>query len=71
LTGRSISEQELERPVINETKLDGTFDFEVKEPEHSRREALTHDFVERVLQQLDLVIAPAQRSVDTIVYRLR
>lgn len=43
----------------------------MKIPEHSPREALKHDFVERVLQQLGLVIAPAQRSVDTVVYRLR
>ncbi len=67
----TLLEQELDRPVINETKLDGTFDFEVKIPEHSPQAALKHDFVERVLQQLGLVIAPAQRSVDTIVYRLR
>jgi uncharacterized protein (TIGR03435 family) len=41
----NLLEQELDRPVVNETKLDGTYDFEVKMPEHSPREALKHDFV--------------------------
>ncbi len=30
-----------------------------------------NDFVKRLREQLGLVIAPAQRSVETVVYRQR
>jgi uncharacterized protein (TIGR03435 family) len=34
-------EQELDRPVVNETKLDGSFDFQVREPDSRRRSCLS------------------------------
>ena len=64
-------ERGLDRPVVNETKLDGQFDFEVKAPTLAFGQIPPPDFVERLREQLGLVIAPAQRNVETTVYRLR
>ncbi len=64
-------EWDLDRPVVNETKLDGKFDFEVKDPGLSAQRLPKGDFVQRLRDQLGLVIAPAQRYVETTVYRLR
>jgi uncharacterized protein (TIGR03435 family) len=64
-------EWDLDRPVVNETKLDGKFDFDVKDPELSSQQMPKGDFVQRLRDQLGLVIAPAQRYLETIVYRLR
>jgi uncharacterized protein (TIGR03435 family) len=64
-------ERTLDRPLINETKLDGRFDFRVPDPEFAPQELPKRDFVERLRNQLGLVIAPAQRSIETVVYRLR
>jgi uncharacterized protein (TIGR03435 family) len=64
-------EEDLDRPVVNETKLDGKFDFEVKDPAISAQQTPKGDFVQRLRDQTGLVIAPAQRYVETMVYRLR
>ena len=64
-------ESDLDRPVVNETKLDGKFDFEVKDPAIPAQQRPKGDFVQRLRDQLGLVIAPAQRYVETTVYRLR
>jgi uncharacterized protein (TIGR03435 family) len=64
-------ELDLDRPVVNETKLDGKFDFEVKDPAISAQQMPKGDFVQRLRDQMGLVIAPGQRYVETIVYRLR
>lgn len=64
-------EGSLDRPLVNETKLDGRFDFGVPDRELSRQELPKFDFVERLRNQLGLVIARAQRNVETVVYRLR
>jgi uncharacterized protein (TIGR03435 family) len=64
-------ERGLDRPVVNETKLDGSFNFEVKAPTLALQQMPPYDFVERLRVQLGLVIAPAQRNVETTVYRLR
>ncbi len=61
----------LDRPVVNETKLEGNFNFEVNAPTLALQQMPPHDFVERLREQLGLVIAPAQRNVETTVYRLR
>jgi uncharacterized protein (TIGR03435 family) len=66
-----MMEGDLDRPVVNETNLEGTFDFHVRKPELSPQELPKHDFVERLRNQLGLIITPAQRSVETIVYHLR
>ena len=64
-------ERGLDRPVVNETKLDGQFDFEVKAPTLASQQLPPGDFVARLREQLGLVTAPGQRNVETIVYRLR
>ena len=64
-------EWDLDRPVVNETKLVGQFNFEVKAPALAFGQIPPPDFVERLREQLGLVIAPAQRNVETTVYRLR
>ncbi len=64
-------ERGLDRPVVNETNLDGNFNFDVKAPSLALRQMPPGDFVQRLREQLGLVIAPGQRSVETTVYRLR
>jgi uncharacterized protein (TIGR03435 family) len=64
-------ERDLDRPIADETKLDGKFDFEVKDPAMAGQQRPKGDFVQRLREQMGLVIAPAQRYVETIVYRLR
>lgn len=64
-------ESDLDRPVINETKLDGRFEFHVRGGEAGPHELPKSDFVDRLREQLGLVIEPAQRNVETLVYRQR
>jgi len=64
-------ERGLDRPVVNETKLDGSFNFEVNAPTLALQKMPPYDFVERLREQLGLVIVPGQRNVETTVYRLR
>ncbi len=66
-----LLEKFLDRPVVNETGLAGRFDLEVSVPKRSRGESPKRDFVERLRNQLGLVITAAQRNVETIEYRLR
>lgn len=55
-------ESMLDRPVVNETSLKGEFLFHVEQSEASE-----NNFLERLHQQLGLVITPAQRNVETLV----
>jgi len=64
-------ERSLDRPLVNETKLDGRFDFQLPETERAPQEPPIFDFVERLREQLGLVITTARRSVETMVYRVR
>jgi uncharacterized protein (TIGR03435 family) len=66
-----VLEWGLDRPVVNETKLDGQFNFQVSAPERSSQQPPPHDFVERLREELGLAIVAAQRHVETTVYRLR
>lgn len=66
-----VLENDLDRPVINETKLDGRFQFQVRGGEAGRNELPKNDFVDRLRQQLGLIVTPAQRNVEMVVYRLR
>jgi len=59
-------ESVLDRPVVNETGLEGNFEWHV-EPEGG----LGNDFVERLRDQLGLSVAPAKRSVEIIVFDFR
>jgi uncharacterized protein (TIGR03435 family) len=56
----------LDRPVVNETGLEGEFKFQIASSEDSE-----NDFLERLRDQLGLVITPAQRNVETLVFESR
>jgi len=64
-------EDGLDRPLVNEAKFEGRFDFQLQEPELGPQGAPKSDFVERLREQLGLVITAARRSVETMVYRVR
>jgi len=55
-------EQALDRPVVNETHVEGEFKFHVKS---SGREA--NDFLVRLGEETGLVIAAGQRNVEMLV----
>lgn len=59
-------ESVLDRPVVNETGLEGYFEWHV-EPEGRSG----NDFVERLRDQVGLSVAPAKRSVEIIVFDFR
>jgi uncharacterized protein (TIGR03435 family) len=56
-------EAELDRPLINETNLQGEFQFRIEDTKGER-----NDFLERLHDQLGLVITPAPRNVETLVF---
>jgi uncharacterized protein (TIGR03435 family) len=56
-------EQGLDRPLVNETHLDGKFDFHVRADEGKQ-----DNFTERLRTQLNLVVTPAQRHVEMLVF---
>jgi hypothetical protein len=62
----STLEEILDRPVVNETNLEGDFEFGVK-----RGEASASDFLERLRYQVGLIIAPAKRDVGIIIFDFR
>lgn len=57
-------ERGLKRPVIDETKLIGSYDLAVKGEAQS-----TEEFLGLLRDQLGLVLTPAQRSIDVVVVR--
>jgi len=59
-------ESSLDRPVVNETDLEGRYDFQVKTDIGGQ-----NDFLERLQSQLNLVVTPAQRSIETLVFKSR
>jgi uncharacterized protein (TIGR03435 family) len=60
-----ILEAQLDRPVVNETGLDGEFEFRMRSAQGARNE-----FSEGLRDQLGLVITPAQRNVESLVVDL-
>jgi uncharacterized protein (TIGR03435 family) len=56
-------EAELDRPVVNETNLQGEFEFRVEDTKGAR-----NDFLEHLREQLGLVVTPAQRNVETLMF---
>jgi hypothetical protein len=56
----------LDRPVVNETNLQGDFAFRVKASDGPE-----NDFLERLRDQLNLTITPAQRSIEIVVLEPR
>ena len=61
-----ILERALDRPVVNETNLEGEFKFRVENSDGAE-----NDFPERLRDQLGLVITPTQRNVETLVFESR
>jgi uncharacterized protein (TIGR03435 family) len=56
----------LDRPVVNETDLKGEFVFRIEDSKGAE-----NDFLERLRDQLGLVVAPSQRSVEMLVLEPR
>ncbi|MGA2889227.1 MAG: TIGR03435 family protein [Terracidiphilus sp.] len=59
-------ESTLNRPVVNETNLQGEFVFRIEGSAGAE-----NNFLERVREQLGLVITPAQRNVESLVLEPR
>ncbi len=55
---------------MNETGLKGNFEFQMKGPEPHAGEAPPYDFVERLRDQLGLIVTEERREVDTLVFTL-
>jgi uncharacterized protein (TIGR03435 family) len=58
-------EAQLDRPVVNETNLAGEFAFRVESTKGAANDFLTH-----LRDQLGLVITPAQRNIEALVFDL-
>jgi uncharacterized protein (TIGR03435 family) len=63
---RQVLEEGLQRPIIDETKLTGTYDLSVHASGSSRE-----DFIHALRDQLGLVLAPAERTIDVLVVTSR
>jgi uncharacterized protein (TIGR03435 family) len=59
-------ESNLDRPVVNETKLEGKYDFQVR-PGGGQQ----NDFLQQLENQLNLVVTPEQRNIETLMFQLR
>jgi uncharacterized protein (TIGR03435 family) len=59
-------ERILDRPVVNETNLEGDFEFRVE-----RGEGSANDFLDRLRDQLGLIVTPARRNGEIIVFDFR
>ncbi len=57
-------EGHLDRPLIDETNLEGRFDLQVGDENPS-----AGDFIRRVRDQLGLVVTVAPRLVEMLVFR--
>jgi len=58
-------EDGLHRPIINETNLTSTYDFEI----HGNARS-TEEFLGMLRDQLGLVLTPEHRNVEMLVVRL-
>jgi uncharacterized protein (TIGR03435 family) len=61
---RQDLERSLDRPVINETGLDGVYDIEVKGNAKN-----TGEFIQALREQTGLVLTPATRNIEFVVLR--
>ncbi len=59
-------EHSLDRPVVNETELEGAYKIEVQIPPDSNA-----DFLQRLRKETGLVITPGQRSVEFLQFQPR
>ncbi len=62
-----ILEWNLDRPVLNETGIEGTFHIRVPEPVEGEAKS----FNERLRERTGLVISPAERNVECLVVKAR
>jgi uncharacterized protein (TIGR03435 family) len=62
----TVLERTLDRPVVNETHLQGQYKFNV-----IASEGLTNDFLDRLRDQLHLTITPDQRRIDILILNTR
>ena len=62
---RRVLEDGLGRPIIDETKLDGTYDLVVHGNAHS-----TEEFLGMLRDQLGLVLTPEHRNIEMLVIKL-
>ena len=62
---RRVLEDGLKRPIVDETGLDGTYDFEV----HGNARG-TDEFLGMLRDQLGLVLTPGQGKIEMLVIRL-
>jgi uncharacterized protein (TIGR03435 family) len=60
-----VLEDGLERPIIDETNLDGTYDLEVHGDAHS-----TEEFLGMLRDHLGLVLTPEHRNIEMLVVRV-
>jgi len=56
-------ESMLDRPVVNETQLAGQFEFKVRASETAK-----NDFLERLRDELGLVVTEVQRNVEILAF---
>ena len=61
-----LLEMRLDRPVVNETNLSGEFAFHL-EPSQTEN----NDFLDRLRDEVGLVLTPAQRTIETLVFTPR
>ncbi|HTS30443.1 MAG TPA: DUF3738 domain-containing protein, partial [Bryobacteraceae bacterium] len=59
-------ESSVDRPVVNESRLQGEFAFHVKADPNGE-----NDFLERLHSELGIVISPARRTVQIVALELR
>jgi hypothetical protein len=59
-------ERQLDRPVVNETNLEGEFSFRV-----AASRCAGNDFLERLRDRLHLSVTPAERRVAVVVLKPR
>jgi len=57
-------ERHLDRPLVNETNLTGNFDLQV-----TGSRAMSGDFIQRLRDQLGLVVTVAPRPVEMLIFR--
>ena len=62
---RRVLEDGLGRPIMDETKLDGTYDLVVHGNAHS-----TEELLGMLRDQLGLVLTPEHRNIEMLVIRL-
>jgi uncharacterized protein (TIGR03435 family) len=63
---RRTLESVLDRPVVNETHLNGQFEFNVKASETKQ-----NDFLDRLRDQLGLIVTEVQRNVEILAFEPR